>query len=180
MANDDLLAPFGPPPFMLVDGLPPTVEIIDPQTIRYSWPSANPFFLPQLAAPRPGFIYRPAHYMRQFHVNHADPAQLERLVAASRRRDWGALHNALDNLYDNDNPELPTLQPWVNTVRPPSQRFVFERNPYFHRIDSTGQQLPYIDRIIVTVSDGSLIPARPVSARRICRHAVWAWNISRC
>ena len=37
---------------------------------------------------------------------------------------------------------------------------MFERNPYFHRVDSAGQQLPYIDRVIVSIADGSLIPAK--------------------
>ena len=42
----------------------------------------------------------------------------------------------------------------------PSTRFVLERNPYFHRVDSTGRQLPYIDRIIVGITDDKLIPAK--------------------
>ena len=37
-------------------------------------------------------------------------------------------------------------------------RFVLVRNPYFHRIDTTGRQLPYIDRVIVNISDDKLIP----------------------
>ena len=32
----------------------------------------------------------------------------------------------------------------VLTTVPPAQRFVFVRNPYFHRIDGKGKQLPYI------------------------------------
>ena len=49
-------------------------------------------------------------------------------------------------MYNFDNPDLPTLQPWMLTNPPPATRFVFERNPYFHRVDPNGQQLPYIDR----------------------------------
>jgi peptide/nickel transport system substrate-binding protein len=75
-------------------------------------------------------------------------------------RSWAALHNASDNMYNFDNPQLPTLQPWFNTVRPPQQQFIFERNPYFHRVDSKGQQLPYIDRVLMNIADSKLIPAK--------------------
>ncbi len=160
VANNEELSPFGPPVFLKVDDAWPVVDIIDDLTIRYTWPSANPFFLPQLAAPRPPFIYRPAHFMRQFHVNYADPDRLKQLQRERRIRGWAPMHNSLDNMYDNDNPDLPTLQPWVNTVRPPSQQFVFERNPYFHRVDPQGNQLPYVDRVILNTADGKLVPAK--------------------
>ncbi len=159
VANHETLAPFGPPPYMLVDGVPPKIEIIDARTIRYTWPKRNPFFLLRLAAPNPAFIYQPSHYLKQVHRNYADPIELEELVKRSRRRNWATLHNALDNQYINDNPELPVLQPWVNTTKP-SQRYVFVRNPYFHRIDAEGNQLPYIDRVIMQIADSKIIPAK--------------------
>ena len=59
-----------------------------------------------------------------------------------------------------DNPKLPTLQPWMNTTKPPADRFVAVRNPYFHRVDPNGRQLPYIDRIVLAVAEGKLIPAK--------------------
>ena len=80
VANNEQLSPFGPPWELLVEGEPPVVEIIDPLTVRYSWSSPNPYFLPALAGARPLFIYRPAHYLRQFHEKYADPAELARKV----------------------------------------------------------------------------------------------------
>ena len=72
------------------------------------------------------------------------------MVKKSGRRNWAALHNRRDNQYKNDNPKLPTLQPWVLRTKPPAQRFIFERNPYYHRIDQNGRQLPYADRVNVS------------------------------
>ena len=37
---------------------------------------------------------------------------------------------------------------------------MFVRNPYFHRVDKAGRQLPYIDRIVANITDGKLIPAK--------------------
>ena len=160
MANNGELYPFGPPTAMIVDGVKARLEVLDAQTVRYTWPAPNPTFLARLAAPSPEYIFAPAHYLKTMHPKYANPAALQTLVTQSRRRNWAALHNALDNLYENDNPALPTLEPWVNTTRPPSQRYVFQRNPYFHRVDQNGNQLPYLDRVIMAIADPSLIPAK--------------------
>ena len=63
-------------------------------------------------------------------------------------------------MYQFDNPALPTLQPWINITKPPADRFVAVRNPYFHRVDADGRQLPYIDRVVLAVAEGKLIPAK--------------------
>ncbi len=160
VANNKDLSPLGPPIIMKVDGQPPKVEIIDGHTIRYAWQRPNPSFLPRLAGARPPFIYRPAHYLKQFHAKYAEPEELEKTIKKRRMRSWAPLHNALDNMYNFDNPELPSLQPWLNTGRPPRQQFVFVRNPYFHRVDPEGQQLPYIDRVLMNIADAKLIPAK--------------------
>ena len=46
--------------------------------------------------------------------------------------------------------DLPVIQAWRFTEITPTVR-VFERNPYYLRVDTAGNQLPYIDRIVSTV-----------------------------
>ncbi|MHA1522853.1 MAG: ABC transporter substrate-binding protein, partial [Alphaproteobacteria bacterium] len=163
VANNPTLTPSGPLVSLLVDGEVPKVEFIDEVTVRYSWSRPNPTFLPLLAQARPPFIYRPAHYLKQFHENYGDSAKIGEQVTAGKLRNWAQLHNRRDNMYKNDNPDLPTLQPWVNTTAPPATRFVFKRNPYFHRIDANGLQLPYIGDVVMTVASKKLIPAKVVA-----------------
>ncbi|MDP7548385.1 MAG: ABC transporter substrate-binding protein, partial [Alphaproteobacteria bacterium] len=160
VANNPKISPAGPPRLMLSDGQPPTFQVLDETTVRYTWPTANPFFLPRLAGASPLFIYRPAHYLKQFHGRYADPAILQKLLKKRRTRSWASLHNRYDNMYRFDNPKLPTLQPWVNRTRPPATRFIGVRNPYYHRVDEKGRQLPYLDKFIMIVSDGKLIAAK--------------------
>ncbi|HJP23399.1 MAG TPA: ABC transporter substrate-binding protein [Alphaproteobacteria bacterium] len=160
VANNPELSPNGPPRSLLVDGEPPLFEIVDENTVRYSWAKPNPFFLPRLAGASPLFIYRPAHYLKRFHARYAEAKDLAAKAKAAKQRNWAALHNRKDNLYKFDNPDLPTLQPWMNITRPPATRFVGQRNPYFHRVDKNGRQLPYFDRLIFSKSDGKLIPAK--------------------
>ena len=159
-ATNEILQSFGPPASLIVDGERPEVTILDEHTVRYAWSSPNPAFLPALAGARPLYIYMPAHYLGQFHADYTDPDVLAQRVDASGQRDWRALFIRQSHLYDADNTELPVLQPWVNTTRPPSERFVFERNAYFHRVDERGMQLPYLDRVFVGIVDSALIPAR--------------------
>ena len=158
VANDEALSPSGPPRALLIDGAPPVFEVIDETTVRYTWPKPNPFFLPALAAAAPLYIYRPAHYLKRFHARYKPAGAAAE--PGVRAHSWAAEHNGRDNLYKFDNPALPTLQPWLNRTRPPATRFVGVRNPYFHRVDPEGRQLPYIDEIAMTVVDGKLIPAK--------------------
>ena len=160
VATNEQLSPMGPPIELQVDGELPQVEILDERTVRYAWSKPNPFFLPALAAAAPLFIYRPAHYLKQFHERYADPDELARLAAADRARDWAQLHGRRDRMYRFDNPDQPTLQPWKLQNAPPAERFVAVRNPYFHRVDQQGQQLPYIDRVLLDVVDTKLIPVK--------------------
>jgi peptide/nickel transport system substrate-binding protein len=160
VANNEAISPTGPPVQLFVDGEAPTVEFPDPLTVRYSWSKPNPFFLPALAGARPTFIYMPAHYLKPFHESYADPGELAALVQETQARDWAQLHGRKDNMYKFDNPGLPTLQPWMLTTAPPATRFVYERNPYYHRVDSEGQQLPYLDRVVFEVVDNKLIPIK--------------------
>jgi peptide/nickel transport system substrate-binding protein len=157
VANNPDLSPVGPSIEMMVDGKPPKIDIIDATTIRYTWHRPNPGFLESLARPAPLFIYRPAHYLKKYHKKYADPAFLEKTLKEFGPRGWAPLHNRLDDMYRNENPDLPTLESFVMKTRPPSQRFVFERNPYYHRIDGHGTQLPYIDRIVMNIASAQLI-----------------------
>jgi len=160
VAMNESLAPTGPPITLRVDDQPAEVEIVDEWTVRYSWAKPNPFFLPALAGAAPLFIYRPAHYLKKYHSAYRDEAEINAEAEERGFRNWAELHNRLDNLYRSDNPELPTLQPWTNIVAPPSTRFIAMRNPYFHRVDAEGLQLPYLDRIILNVVAGALVPAK--------------------
>jgi peptide/nickel transport system substrate-binding protein len=160
MANDPEVSRFGPPKQLLVDGEKPVVEIIDEATVRYTWSKANPYLLPAIAGAQPLEIFRPAHYLKQFHAKYAGLETVAKMAEEAGERNWVALLYSKDRSYRNDNLDYPTLQPWVLKTQPPSDRFMFERNPYFHRIDSSGLQLPYIDQVALTISSADLIPAK--------------------
>jgi peptide/nickel transport system substrate-binding protein len=160
VAQNPDLSPAGPPEFMMVDGEPPRVEILDERTVRYTWDKPNPRFLPQLAGPLDPGIYRASAYLKRFHAKYADKAALDEQAKKNKLKNWAALHNRLDDMKEQTNPDLPTLMPWRITNTAPATRFIFERNPYYHRVDNKGQQLPYVDRMIMDVSGSGLFAAK--------------------
>ena len=160
VAQNTQLSPSGLPVSMMVQSEVPRFEVLDDATIRYAWTRPNPLFLPNLAGADPLYIYCPSHYLKQFHEKFADKVALEALVKKYNQRNWAALHAKMDTMYRNDNPNLPSLEPWVLKTKPPSERFIFERNPYYYRVDEAGNQLPYIDRVIMSIVDSKIIPAK--------------------
>jgi peptide/nickel transport system substrate-binding protein len=158
VANNPKLSPDGLPPALLVNGKPPTVEVIDEATIRYSWEMPNQAFLPALAAAVPLVVYRPAHYLKRFNPKYAGAKIVDRLLAETKLEDWTDLHRLKDDPLNFSNPEMPTLGPWVNLSRPGSEVYVAVRNPFYHRVDEKGHQLPYIDRLVLIPENKADIP----------------------
>lgn len=159
-ANNRRLSPGGPPQALLAGGEKPVFEVLSETEVRYSWSKPNPIFLPSLAGAQPTYIYMPSGYLKQFHERYADKVTLYARVKATRVKDWGSLHERFSRMYRPENPDLPTLDPWRNLTPLPAEQFTFQRNPYFHRVDQTGRQLPYVDEVTMTIGTNSLIPAK--------------------
>ena len=160
VASNKKLSPSGLAVDLVPDGDKPRFEVLDETTVRYSWSRPNPLFLPDIAGPDPLFIYAPAHYLKQFHAKYVDPDKLDLLVKQSGVREWTVLYYRHAAMYKNDNPDLPSLEPWILRTKPPADRFIFERNPYYYRVDKAGNQLPYIDRVVMSLADSHLISAK--------------------
>ena len=103
------------------------------------------------------FFGQPSHWMKQFHIDF-NPGANE----LARQRGYEAWYQ----LY-KENEELmrpgsgkPHVGPWVKTASETTHE-IYTRNPYFAEVDPEGNQLPYIDRIFVTVvEDRKLRDAR--------------------
>jgi len=160
MATNAELSKGGPNKLLIIDGELPKVEYPDEYTVKYSWSSPNPYFLPALAGARPLYIYKPAHYLRQFHARYQEEDVLQQMMKKAGKRNWMGVHISKDRPYKATNPDLPTLQPWMNSTYPPSDRFIFKRNPFYHRVDKNGRQLPYIDSIAINIASSKLVPAK--------------------
>ena len=127
IALNQELQPAGLPAFMLAGGKPPVFEVIDETTVRFAWDAPNPLFAPELAKSRPPFIYRPAHYLKQFHAKYGDMDEIAELAAARKLRNLvlaqAETFASPGAFSDGDarfvNPEKPTTEK-ENAAPPPA------------------------------------------------------------
>lgn len=147
-----------PPSRFVIDGEPMQGEKIDKYTVKLTFAGPYGRFLQELATPlgqQP--VLWAKHYCKQFHPAYNE--NVDELVAEANAGSWPQLYRQecgeLETPARWANPDRPTLDPWVVTEEAytgDATRVVMERNPYFWQVDPEGQQLPYIDRAIFTVS----------------------------
>ncbi len=121
-------------------------------TLTWDQPHAN---LPGLLAHWIGINmtrWLPRHYLEQFHPDFADAGELEALLADGGFETWEQLiANRSNNTYGmpDTNLDFPTVLPF-RLSRPKENNIqVADRNPYYWKVDTEGNQLPYINEVII-------------------------------
>jgi peptide/nickel transport system substrate-binding protein len=136
-------------------------EKIDDYTVSFTFAQPQGTFLYNLATWSGRHItWFPRHYAEQFHADY-NP-DVDALVQADGTvEDWVGLFNKMlsgpsddTNNYWN-NLERPLLFPWLPTsILGGNPQMNMTRNPYYWKVDSEGNQLPYIDEIVgITYQD---------------------------
>ena len=122
-----------------------TFDKLDDHTIRYTFKEPNSLFIEKFARFRyiPG--YAPRHYLEQFHPAYTDTAEVERNTKEAGYQSWSQLF--FEKVQSWENPDRPAITSYlsVNTASDPVHMYV--RNPYFWKVDTEGNQLPYIDEV---------------------------------
>lgn len=172
------------------------LETPDAHTLRFTFRAPNSLFPLQLAAGQMerGPTDLPKHALARYHIRYNPDADRE--AKAEGHRDWverfllksqllrapsttDALlrrHGTTATASAAAEP-VPTLEAWVierlEAGTPPV--LVAQRNPYYWKIDSTGSQLPYIDRVETSLAATAAELPDLVAAGRIglqARHFV--------
>ena len=88
------------------------VTKVNDYAVKFSFASANPTFLEQMARWRPP-PYAPAHYMKQFHPKYADKAKIEEMMKAEGFDAWSDFFNSRGWDYrDTADADCPVLSAW--------------------------------------------------------------------
>lgn len=147
-----------PPSTLVIANAPCTTTKIDDTTVKFTFAAPYAMFLEALATPLGQYpTLFPKHYCSQFHPKY-NTTTLDAAVKAANMNDWAALFRAKCGDVEIParwgNPEKPVLDPWVikEAYTGGATRVVLERNPYFWQVDSAGNQLPYIDRLNLGIS----------------------------
>jgi len=137
-----------------------TVRKIDTYTVEYSF--AVPYFrAPETVLADP--VYCASKFVKQYMPTYNPDA--EALVESEGYETWQqAVQYHCNNNYAGDM-KAPVLNPWLlKDVKGDSALFV--RNPYYWRVDTAGNQLPYVDSILVLIvqgEGGSPVPVQAMS-----------------
>jgi peptide/nickel transport system substrate-binding protein len=147
--------------FMAIGGKQGTVEKVDDVTVVFKFDAPYFLFVDQIASlgvaghmtngKNAMGLWSPKHYMKQFHPKYADQAAIDKLAKDAKFDNWVTFFK-----FKNDperNIECPTTAPWKVTAPINTQQFTLERNPYYFAVDTDGNQLPYIDKIVLTLAE---------------------------
>ena len=120
-----------------------------PYTVRYVFPRPYPFLIAELAHHGADF-FAPAHFMKDYHPDFANRETLEDKATREGFIGWMAYFQAIRGEQLADPVGTPTMNGFTLKRKSPTLR-LYERNPFYPKVDPAGNQLPYADEIMVLV-----------------------------
>lgn len=136
MFNDDARDDPFPPSEWLVDGERIEMKKIDDLTLQIDSPRPLARILFALCHDDNAL---PKHYLTEHHPKYNPEATYEELQSYT---------DASNRIM---RPGMPRLSAWAPEQWVRGQRLIYERNPYYWKVDTAGNQLPYLDRLIFSV-----------------------------
>jgi peptide/nickel transport system substrate-binding protein len=147
-----------PKDYVLVAGEPMTVDVIDDQTVRFNLPAPKPGLLAYFAT-HYGQGFQSKKFLGKFHPAINPDADKEAKAAGFEsgyevvnlyygQSDWTDTPTPLlrvpDKISKLPAAVMPSLESYV-TIAESTEGRHYVANPYFHMVDTAGNQLPYID-----------------------------------
>jgi peptide/nickel transport system substrate-binding protein len=132
---------------MSVGGELGKVTKVDNYTVNFSFAtSPGDNFIRGMARFRP-VPYAPKHYLMQFHPNYTARDKIDAMVKDGKYDSWSSFFRDQREWTGGLNPKCPVISPWKrdNEVTEPVN--VWKRNPYYWKVDTEGNQLPYLDEV---------------------------------
>lgn len=127
------------------------LEKIDDYTVKFTFSKPFPNFDYSLAKQWGylGYWFRPAHFLKQYHPSYTDRDKLMEAAKAAGFDTVRAYYYSIAGWSAKPiYPGIPTLIAYKLVEARPDY-WVWDRNPYYWKVDEAGNQLPYLDRIVV-------------------------------
>lgn len=109
-------------------------------------------------------LVNPSHVLKKWHADFTPVEEMaEELKANNLTDEWWQLFSQQKRCQSWDVTRArcvgyPTLTPWLSVEAETPGIMVFERNPYYYKVDTEGKQLPYVDKIVsVQVEDVEMV-----------------------
>ncbi|HPO81986.1 MAG TPA: ABC transporter substrate-binding protein [bacterium] len=138
--NDELTP--SKPAYLISGGKLAKVRKLSTYVVEFSFDEPTGLFLDAMCCNLPA---SPSHYLKQFHPKYTSADKLKELMKKGEYNNWRDLYlSKADNYL---NPGCPTLDAFMSVTASKDPVFISKRNPYYWKVDSEGNQLPYIDRM---------------------------------
>lgn len=143
-----------------MNGKPVAFEKVGQYEVKYIFPEPYPTIINAFAVNNRNYHtipFAPEHYLSQFHID-LNP-EAEALAKEAGYDTWYShfLFVYPDEVQQRLNPELPCVDPWMLVSVDEIGNKYFDRNPYYWKVDTAGNQLPYIDGQDRMLLDGAAI-----------------------
>ena len=144
------------PPWMQPGGKPGTIRRLDKYRLKFTFQEPYGLF-PEILTRHGDILYSPEHYLRPYHPDPkiGDERKINEVLRVHRLGTRRAVYTLVAGL---DNPELPSLRPWLYRTRQTVPPIVLVRNPYYGVVDAHGSQLPYLDQVLIDVKLDKMLP----------------------
>lgn len=165
----------GPEPFWSPGGELVVVEKVDDYTVTFKFAAPNGLLLQNLAQPT---TFQPTnwpkHYISQFHIDYNPDAD-----AFAQEHGYDDWKTAITSLWGFGGwfaqADKPVLWAWTldQGFGEATSLLTTSRNPYYWKVDTAGNQLPYIDSISFTMGldpEGLLLKAISGEIDLMSRH----------
>lgn len=144
------------PPRFAPGGEPMVVEKLDQWTVKFSFKIPYFAILPNLSSVVftgcQGDIFEASHYLKNFHIKYNPNVEAEAKEAGYES--WVQYFGAVRYFWWAAREGVPTMGPW-HIVQMIPEGTIMERNPYYFKVDTAGNQLPYIDQVKATIFNDS-------------------------
>ncbi|MFN8442766.1 MAG: ABC transporter substrate-binding protein [Caldilineaceae bacterium] len=138
------------------DGDPAKLDIVDDYTFKLTYSASYGGFLRAITIEGwNGYtlLINPAHVLKKWHADFTSLDDMKAELEKNNLKDeWWTLFTQKWCQNWNVTAErcigYPTLNPWVSVAADTPSTKIFERNPYYFKVDTEGKQLPYIDKIV--------------------------------
>jgi peptide/nickel transport system substrate-binding protein len=161
--NKDLIKSQAPE--LATNGKQGKIVKVDETTLRFEFEDPHFLFVSQIAGDtqvgggqsrlqsdeRELGLYAPAHYLKQFLPKYSSVESLNEKAKAAGFDNWAQVFKIKSDWRLNQ--DVPTLSAWRMVQPINTQNWVLERNPYFWVVDTEGNQLPYLDKVQLTLAE---------------------------
>ncbi|MDJ0881485.1 MAG: ABC transporter substrate-binding protein [Gammaproteobacteria bacterium] len=138
---------------------------LDDYSFRFEFEKPSPLFINTLGQLSDFFII-PSRFMRQFHADFTDREKLIERAREAGYISWMAYFNSILRWQRNDPPLAPTISAYQLTHKTPTTEY-YVRNPYYWKVDTEGNQLPYIDAVRADIIESAEVMAAKAATGQV-------------